>query len=399
MNRSALAPRRTLWRAALLLLAGLAATVCGWAEHIVAVADIHGAYDQFVAILQTAGVIDKDRSWTGGKTVLVQTGDEVDRGPRSREAMDLLMGLGEKAPQQGGEVRALLGNHETMVMMGDLRYVSPEEYHAFAAPDSEKLRQSEFEDYARYMKQRAAHLHQSSPSLGETDKQAWLAAHPPGYFEYRDALAPKGKYGQWLRSREAVTQVGDVIFLHGGLSPQSPLKSVKEINEKVHREMVLLDDIWAKLSKKGVLWPYLNLEEAQREARAEWQIQQSAGDAETTKLLQSFLELRNLNIISPEGPLWSRGYATEPEGEFSPQLDKVLKRFKVRYVVVGHTIPNSKRITPRFDGRIFLIDTGMLASYFQGRPSALDINDDHFKALYVGETPQALTTYGDAKAQ
>ena len=315
--------------------------------------------------------------------------------------MDLLMDLTEKAAKQGGEVRSLLGNHETMIMMGDLRYVSEEEYRAFATPDSEKVREAEFENCTKYRMQRAKRLRQPPPALGETEKLAWMASHPAGFFELRQAFAPKGKYGAWLRNRDAVTQVGDAVFLHGGLSPQSPLKSIKEINDKVRREVGQLDDAWAKLVKRGAIRQYHNLDEAQTDARAEWQlIQQSGGgDPEILSALQTFLNLRNLNIISPEGPLWFRGYAQESESDFVPKLDQVLKRFKVRHVVVGHTIPGSKRIAPRFDGRVFMIDTGMLVSYFKGRPSALEINDGHFKAIYVGEDPQPLLTNGSTKSQ
>lgn len=386
MKRSA--PARV---AVTLLFLSLATGSCA-AARTVAIGDIHGAYDQFVAILQTAGLVDKDLSWTGGKSILVQTGDEVDRGPRSRGAMDLLMGLMEKASAQGGEVRPLLGNHETMVMMGDLRYVTAEGYAEFAAPDSAKRCESEFQHYVQYRAERAGRFKQPPPQV---DKQAWLAAHPPGYFEYRDALAPSGKYGAWLRQRDAITQVGDVLFLHGGLSPASPLKSVNQINETVRREIKELDDLWARLSKKGVLWPYLNIEEAQKEAKAEW----DAGGGNGNGDVQTFLNLGALNIISPDGPLWYRGFSMDPESMLAPELDKILKHFKVHYVVVGHTIPNSRRITPRFDGHVFLIDTGMLVSWFQGRPSALEINDDHFQALYVGEAPQALAAGGSGKGK
>ena len=62
-------------------------------DRIVAVGDVHGAYDRFVEILTAAGVIDKRLRWTGGKTHLVQLGDVVDRGPDSRKAIDLLKKL------------------------------------------------------------------------------------------------------------------------------------------------------------------------------------------------------------------------------------------------------------------------------------------------------------------
>ena len=109
-------------------------------ERIVAIGDVHGDYEQFVALLDSAGLINAKQEWTGGKTHLVQTGDVLDRGPESRKVMDLLMRLEREARKAGGYVHALIGNHEAMNMYGDLRYVSPEEYAAFRDEKSEKKR-------------------------------------------------------------------------------------------------------------------------------------------------------------------------------------------------------------------------------------------------------------------
>ena len=94
------------------------------AERVVAISDVHGAYDAMVTTLQNVGVIDSELAWSGGKTRLVIVGDLLDRGPRSRDAMDLLMRLEDEASAVGGYVHVLIGNHESMNMIGDLRYVS-----------------------------------------------------------------------------------------------------------------------------------------------------------------------------------------------------------------------------------------------------------------------------------
>ncbi len=369
-----------------LLVLAMAAGLCPAVDRVVAVGDIHGAFEPFVNLLQSIGVLDKELQWVGGKTVLVQTGDVLDRGSHSRKVLDLLMDLMEKAPHQGGEARPLLGNHEVMVMIGDLRYVSPDEYGEFATPESEKLREKEYDNYLKYKRQRAQRTRRPPPSSAAAEKQAWMESHPPGYFEHRQAFAPNGKYGKWLRARDAVTQVEEAIFLHGGLSPESRFRNLKELNDKVRQEIQQLDQVWSKLCARGVLWQYLNLDEAQAEVKAEYESQQGSADPEVA----AFLSLGKLAIISPTGPLWYRGYAQQPEAELAAGLDQVLKRYKARYLVLGHTIPPARRITQRFDGKVFLIDTGMLVAYFQGRPSALEMNGGHFKALYVGEPAQAL---------
>jgi len=60
---------------------------------VVAIGDVHGDFDDFVAILQKSGLIDAQHHWIGGKTTLVQVGDLLDRGPKPRDVMDLLMAL------------------------------------------------------------------------------------------------------------------------------------------------------------------------------------------------------------------------------------------------------------------------------------------------------------------
>ena len=109
-------------------------------ERIVAVSDIHGAYQPLVATLRNAAVLDPDLAWSGGSTHLVIVGDILDRGPDSRDVMDLLMRLEGEAEAAGGMVHVLIGNHEAMNLIGDLRYVAKEEFAAFAAEETEEER-------------------------------------------------------------------------------------------------------------------------------------------------------------------------------------------------------------------------------------------------------------------
>src|SRR5712692_6201985 len=66
-------------------------------ERIVAVGDVHGAYEPLVEILRAAGILDRRLRWAGGRAHLVQTGDILDRGPDSRKALDLLRRLEDDA--------------------------------------------------------------------------------------------------------------------------------------------------------------------------------------------------------------------------------------------------------------------------------------------------------------
>src|SRR5579864_7727483 len=188
-------------------------------ERIVAVGDVHGDYDQLEAVLKTAGLIDAQGNWAGGKTHLVQTGDVLDRGPDSRKCMDLLMRLEKQAEEAGGMVHSLIGNHEAMNVYGDLRYVPAIEYAAYRSADSESLRE------AAYKKEPPA------------DRASWEAAHPLGYFEQRREFSPTGIYGKWITSHDAVIKINDTLFLHAGISAKYASMKIKDINQKVREEL------------------------------------------------------------------------------------------------------------------------------------------------------------------
>ena len=89
------------------------------------VADTHGEYEILVAMLQKHGVVNAQLGWKFGRGDLVVLGDVFDRGPNHTEILWLLYQLEAEARSAGGGVHLVLGNHETMVLLGDLRYLNP----------------------------------------------------------------------------------------------------------------------------------------------------------------------------------------------------------------------------------------------------------------------------------
>src|SRR4029453_8166813 len=109
-------------------------------ERVIAFADVHGAYDDLTQLLRTVGVVDAELHWAAGTAHVVSTGDLMDRGPGSRQVMDLLMRLQTEAQSAGGMLHVVLGNHEALNLLGDLRYVTPAEFAAYAADEPAELR-------------------------------------------------------------------------------------------------------------------------------------------------------------------------------------------------------------------------------------------------------------------
>jgi len=313
-------------------------------ERIVAVGDVHGAYDKFVSILQEAKIIDGDHHWIGEKTVLVQTGDMMDRGPDSRKALDLLRQLETEAPKSGGIVHALIGNHEAMRVEGVLRDASIEEATAFRSPDSEKTLARYYltaVDDARAAAQRSSH-----PFDEKTFKQGFMQTHALGWVELMKAFDPDGDYGKWIRQHDAMIKINGIIFMHGGPSLGTASTGCDKVNAQVRRELQRVVPVPA--------------------------------------------DQKSMMIWNPDGPLWYRGLVDSRDGTPPPttaEFEAILAKLSAKDVVVGHTPFGSGAIKPRYDNRLFPIDTGMLGgvNYPDGVASALEIVGDTWTAIYEGK--------------
>ena len=145
----------------------------GLPEKVLAISDIEGNFKGFKMILQGAGAIDGQYNWTYGEGHLILVGDIFDRGNYVTQCLWLIYKLESEAEEAGGKVHFILGNHDIMNMIEDLRYVHPkyfinaslleEEYYSFYTTDTE--------------------------------------------------------LGRWLRTKNVIEKVGDYIFVHGGVSP------------------------------------------------------------------------------------------------------------------------------------------------------------------------------------
>lgn len=381
-------------------------------DRIISVADIHGDYDSFTALLQQVGLLDADHQWAGGRSTLVQTGDFTDRGPKARQVMDLLMALPDQADGDGGEAIILMGNHEMMNMMGDLQSVTIDDYTSFADDRSEQRRAEAFNDYLDYVEKRADRLGMTPIGSEETEIEAlWMAQHPPGFVEHREAFSPRGKYGQWLRALPTVARQADTIFLHAGISSLASALSVDNINQRIHDEIEQFDQLKEYLIDRDLALPFFTLGELATSVREE----RTAIRAEMARLgaeaeaegkeyrpprsqqehlavLDEFLGLGGWLSVHPQGILWFRGFDTLSDPEAAALLEELREDYDVTHFVTGHNPQRTGRVRARFDGGFFVADTGMLSSvYLGGRPSAMEIRDGVFRAIYMDQ--EAIQLY------
>ncbi|NRB23237.1 MAG: metallophosphoesterase [Shewanella sp.] len=139
---------------------------------IVALSDVHGQYHVLITLLKNHKIIDEHNNWAYGNGHMVMTGDMFDRGHQVNEVLWFMYKLDKQASDAGGKLHLLMGNHEQMVMRGDLRYVN-ERYQT-----AEKLLERSYDE-----------LYDSSSEIG-----------------------------QWLRSKHTIVKVNHTLFLHGGIS-------------------------------------------------------------------------------------------------------------------------------------------------------------------------------------
>jgi hypothetical protein len=338
---------------------------------IVAVADVHGAHSSLVEILAATGLIDAEAHWTGGATHLVSLGDVLDRGPDSRAVLDLLMRLQGEAAAQGGHVHVVLGNHEVMNLMGDLRYLTAPDYAAFATDETETLRA---EAYVSYSARRGA--------ADEATLALFDQTYPRGYFARQEAMSAGGTYGAWLLSLPAIVVVNDTAFVHGGLPPLVATTSLESLNAavatKLHRYLTLRESL-----------PVGDMTRDREIAEAAL-----ASAAEPQADIREFLELSESPELGSDGPLWYRGSVYCKPLLERPILEAALERLAVARVVVGHTPTGDRRAHSMYDGKLLMLDTGMLAAYYNGRPTALVIEGDQTRVQYAEPAEQSAPEQG-----
>jgi TPR repeat protein len=293
-------------------------------EKVVAIGDLDGDYGQFVAVLRSAGLVDQNNRWSGGKTHLVQTGDVLGQAGSSRQIMDLLMALERQAAEAGGAVHCLIGREEAMNLTGDLRQVSPSEYGMFRDQSSADLRNQYYKTYLK-----------NTPATQQVSEGEWLMQHPLGFYERESAFGVNGFYGQWLLSHDAVVKINDTLYVNAGLGEREEKMSLAELNDRVRHEL------------------------------SDWHM------------------LDGGIVMDPEGPLRFHGLSEDGKGG-EAHLDHVLNHYGVKRIVIGHS-DAAYTILPRYQGRVILIDAALSRrSNNTGNVECLIEDQGKLMALYRG---------------
>ena len=203
-----------------------------------------------------------------------------------------------------------------------------------------------------------------------------MAAHPPGFVEYVDAMGPRGSYGKWLRDRKATTRVGTTAFMHAGLSAASS-ESLDDVNRAVARSLAAWDQATETLVRERLASPVSHAEGNRRASlpptsNGSPRRSRAAGRSTTACRAATWTSCAACStsgtspLLAAEGPMWFRGLSRNPPEETSAEVTALLQRLDVTRLVIAHTPQLPGRIAPHFDDRVFVIDTGMLSQLLQG---------------------------------
>lgn len=242
------------------------------------ISDIEGNFAAFRKLLVANKVIDDNFNWTFDEGHLLLVGDFVDRGAQVTEVLWLIYSLEEKARAAGGYVHYVLGNHEIMNLSGDLRYLHPKYVEA-----------------ASLMKKPFVELYGEASELG-----------------------------RWLRTKNVAEKIGDVLYVHGGISP---------LVYRVPFDVPMINKI-ARPFYADSVYNYPN--------------------AETEILYSDF------------GPFWYRGmYKAGDPRVIEKEVDSSLMRFNTKHIVTGHTVV-SDTVSMWFKGKVFNTDTHHAKGHSEG---------------------------------
>lgn len=174
-------------------------------EKLLVISDPHANWDCFLSVLQANGVVDDNYAWKYGKNGLMIIGDIFDRGDDAVTIFWLTYKLQQEARAAGGAVHFIIGNHESMILRNDLRYM--------------------------------------------TEKYTQIAAHFE--MDYAKFFGADTELGRWIAAGNTMQIIGDDLFVHAGLGEAFYKGDYKipYVNEQISQGIFLDKDGRNKLSE------------------------------------------------------------------------------------------------------------------------------------------------------
>ena len=314
-------------------------------QRLICIGDVHGDLEALEECLCMAALIDKETTgsnnngtplWTGGNTILVQTGDILDRGFSELDCFSLLARLSQQAQEEGGHVILLYGNHESLNALGLFQYATDD-------AEYEKHMASVVDEQLNTRRWRVQYV---------KNQPARWATYEPGGLLARSLLA----------NMKVTVQVGKTVCVHGGLKCEHLDKygGIDGMNRQAHQ--------WITTRFDNVT--YNNI--ADYECAADLWKNAEARQLTYANTIPPFLG----GGIGSSTPVWMRDYsrphdAPPRDPNAQANIEGTLKSLDCDRMVMGHT--------PQFGinsvlcGKAWRIDVGMSQGVMAGKPEVLEI--------------------------
>ncbi|WP_370091692.1 metallophosphoesterase [Streptacidiphilus sp. MAP12-20] len=153
------------------------------------IGDVHGYLRELVDGLHAQGLIDAEGHWCAGRARVWFLGDFTDRGPDGIGVIDLVMRLAAEAAATGGYCRALMGNHELLLLGADRYGDDPVQSSAGTASflAAWRLNGGQPTDMERLEDHHVAWLSRL-PAMSVEDDHLLVHSDTTAYLEYGDSV-------------------------------------------------------------------------------------------------------------------------------------------------------------------------------------------------------------------
>jgi len=234
---------------------------------ILAISDLEGDLPLMIELLYWNGVINQDMDWVFGEGHLVVIGDVFDRGYDVTAMLWFIYQLEAEAEKDGGKVHLLMGNHEALVMAGDLTWA----------------------------------------------RKKYLDLDLATGISTAERLNGETLLGRWLRSKNTIERINNVLFVHGGIGEEYVAKgfTVENVNELVRENIGYRDNIICAYDEEACF------------------------------------------LFGLDGPLWYNGYFADDMT--SAKVENILNYMEAEKMVIGHSKVES--VQSLFNNQIIAIDT------------------------------------------
>jgi hypothetical protein len=264
---------------------------------VVVIGDLHSDVDAARQAFQLAGGTDENDVWIGGALNIVQLGDMIGRSDAEREVLDFLFATREQAQAAGGKVHLLVGNHEVMGGRVDNQAIGANPFPGYEDLTNLDLSDGRLQFLPEYAKKRGA------------------------------ALMSGGPYAKRFATLPTVLQLGQTVYVHGGVVPRWAEYGLDKINAEVSH------------------WLFGNCPEPDS----------------------------TLGVDNGDSVLWTRQFSASVDATDCAVLDQSLAILGAKRMIVAHTVQST--ITGYCNDKVWAVDVGM-SRFYAGPIEVLEIVDD-----------------------